>query len=215
MEHFFRRADLLDPAVVHHHDAVGHFERFFLIVRHQNARDVNLVVQPAEPGPQALPHLGVERAERLVQQQHLAARRPAPGPARRAAAGRRKAATETACRGRRAAPAAAARGRGDRFPRSTAACFARPHAQAERHVLEHAHVAEQRVVLEHEADAALGGGPMGDVLVVEADARARVGVRRVEAGDDPQQRRLAGAAGPSRATSSPSWIDRLTSRSAW
>jgi hypothetical protein len=30
--HLFRRADLLDPAVVHHHHAVGDFERLFLVV---------------------------------------------------------------------------------------------------------------------------------------------------------------------------------------
>ena len=30
-----------------------------------------LVVQPAQPGPQVLAHLGVERTERLVEQQHL------------------------------------------------------------------------------------------------------------------------------------------------
>ena len=52
-------------------DAIGQLERFFLIVRDEHARQVNLVVQPPQPAAQLLPHLGVERAERLVEQQHL------------------------------------------------------------------------------------------------------------------------------------------------
>ena len=71
VEHFLGRAGLLDAGVVHDHDAVGHFESLFLVVRHEHAGDVDLLVQPPQPGPQALPHLGVEGAERLVQQQHL------------------------------------------------------------------------------------------------------------------------------------------------
>ena len=49
-------------------------------------------------------------------------------------------------------------------------------------------------MLKHEADAPLRGRPVGDVLFVEADSRPRVGVGRVQPGDDPQQRRLAGTA---------------------
>ena len=37
----------------------------------EDAGDVELVVQPAQPAAQLLAHLGVERAERLVEQQHL------------------------------------------------------------------------------------------------------------------------------------------------
>ena len=67
---------------------------------------------------------------------------------------------------------------------------ARLHAQAEGHVVEHRHVPEQRVVLEHEADLALAHVLVGRVLAVEQDAA--VG-RVLEAGDDAQQRRLAAA----------------------
>jgi hypothetical protein len=65
-----RRADLLDPAVVDHHDLVGDLERLLLVVRDEDGGDVHLVVQPAQPVAQLLAHLGVERAERLVEEQH-------------------------------------------------------------------------------------------------------------------------------------------------
>ena len=79
IEHLLRRARLFDPAVVHHDDPVGDFEGFFLIVRDEDGRQVNLFVQPAEPLPQLLPHLGVERPERLVEQQHPRLHRQGPG----------------------------------------------------------------------------------------------------------------------------------------
>ena len=65
---------------------------------------------------------------------------------------------------------------------------ARLHAQAEGDVLEHRHVAEQRVVLEHEADVALAGAVAQRILAVDPHF---AGIRPVEAGDDPQQRGLA------------------------
>ena len=57
--------------MVHDHDAIGDLEGFLLIVGDEDAGDVNLVVQPAQPLAQLLAHLRVERAERLVEQQHL------------------------------------------------------------------------------------------------------------------------------------------------
>src|SRR6185436_6186681 len=68
-----------------------------------------------------------------------------------------------------------------------------PHAQAEGDVLEDRHVAEEGIVLEHEADPALANVGVGCVLAVEEDG-ARVG--HLEAGDDAQQRRLARARRP-------------------
>ena len=65
----------------------------------------------------------------------------------------------------------AAPSRGSRA--SLGRCAARLHAQAEGDVLEHRHVAEQRVVLEHEADLALAHVRVGGVLAVEQDAAAR------------------------------------------
>ena len=64
-------AGLLDFAVVHHHNFIRHFQRFFLIMCHQNAGDAQLVVNVAQPGAQLFAHFGIERAERLVEQQKL------------------------------------------------------------------------------------------------------------------------------------------------
>ena len=58
------------PIRMHQHHAVGDFERFLLVVCDEDAGDVQLVVQAAQPAPQLLAHLGVERAEGLVEQQH-------------------------------------------------------------------------------------------------------------------------------------------------
>ena len=65
------RADLLDLAVGHHHDRVGDLHRLLLVVGDEHRGDVDLVVQAPQPGAQLLAHLRVERAERLVEQQHL------------------------------------------------------------------------------------------------------------------------------------------------
>ena len=64
-------ADLLDPAVVHHRDLVGDLHRLLLVVRDEDGRDVHLVVQAAQPVAQLRAHAGVERAERLVEEEHV------------------------------------------------------------------------------------------------------------------------------------------------
>jgi hypothetical protein len=74
-----RRAHLLHLAVVHQHHAVGHFQRFFLVVGDEDRGDVQLVVEPAQPAAQLLAHLGIERAEGLVEQQHPRLHRQRPG----------------------------------------------------------------------------------------------------------------------------------------
>ena len=65
-----RGADLLDLALAHHHDAVGKLKRLFLVMGDEDSSVPGLVVDFAEPTPEVAAHLGIERAERLVQQQH-------------------------------------------------------------------------------------------------------------------------------------------------
>ena len=66
-----RAGDLLDPAAVHDDDLVGDLHRLLLVVRDDHRRRVRLVVQPAQPDAQLGADARVERAERLVEQQHL------------------------------------------------------------------------------------------------------------------------------------------------
>ena len=65
-----RALDLLDPAFAHHHHAVGKLERFLLVVSDEHGGVPRLVVQFQQPTAQIAAHLGVERAERLVEQKH-------------------------------------------------------------------------------------------------------------------------------------------------
>ena len=65
------RAGLRDAALVHDDDVVGDLHGLLLIVRHEQRRDVAPVVEAAQPLAQLDAHLGVERAERLVEQQQL------------------------------------------------------------------------------------------------------------------------------------------------
>ena len=117
----------------------------------EDAGDVDLVVQPAQPAAQLLADLGVERAEGLVEQQHLGLHRQRPGqrdplalPAGelvRIAVGQPVELHQLEQRMHRLLIS----GFGGRVP-------ARPHAQTEGDVLEDGHVPEQGVMLEHKAD---------------------------------------------------------------
>ena len=74
-----RGADLGDAALVEHRDPVSDLQGFFLVVGDENAGDAHLVVQFPQPAPQFAPHLGIQRAEGFVQQQHLGFDRQGPG----------------------------------------------------------------------------------------------------------------------------------------
>ena len=64
-------ADLLDDAVVHHGDLVGHRHRLELVVGDVDRGRADPVVQRAQLADHQLAELGVERAERLVHQEAL------------------------------------------------------------------------------------------------------------------------------------------------
>ena len=189
LDDLIRRTVLFDSALVHHHDPVGELERFFLIVRDENAGQMDFGVQPAQPPPQLLPDLRIERAERFVEQQHpgldgqrARQRDSLPLPARQL---RRVPAAEVIELHERQQivhfAADLALGKTD---------HARTDAHAERHVLENRHVPEQRIMLEDESDAAIPRIAPCRVVSVEQH-RSRVGP--LEAGNDAQERRLAGA----------------------
>jgi hypothetical protein len=147
---------------------------------------VHLIVQPTQPVAQLLAYLRVERAERLVEQEHLGLDRECAGE-------------------RHALPLPTGQLRRitigelievDELEEFHDAPFdlvlrALANRQAERHVLEHGHVLERGVVLEDEPDVAVLRRQLGRVGAGDLDD-AVVGV--FEAGDDAQQRRLPAAA---------------------
>ena len=47
-------------------------------MRHQDGRDADLLMQPSQPLPKLLAHLGIESAERLIEQEdaRLSGQRP-------------------------------------------------------------------------------------------------------------------------------------------
>ncbi len=182
-------ADLLDLALVQDHDPVGELKRFFLVVRHEDRGVAGAVVNLAQPAAQLTAHLGVERAERLIEQKQPRLDRERAGKcdALALAAGQLIwkpliEAGELDEVEQRHHPIA------DRL--LIGAGLAGAHAQTEGDVLEHAHVPEQRVALEHEADVALLHGLAGGVLIAEQDA-ALIG--KIEARNQAQQGGLARA----------------------
>ena len=66
-----RRADLLDPAVVHDDDLVGHGHRLDLVVGDVDRGGLQPLVQVLDLGAHRDAQLGVEVRQRLVEQEHL------------------------------------------------------------------------------------------------------------------------------------------------
>ena len=65
-----RGADLHDPARVHHRQPVGHGQRLLLVVGDVEEGDADAFLQRLQLDLERAAQLGVERAERLVEQQH-------------------------------------------------------------------------------------------------------------------------------------------------
>jgi len=69
VEHAWR-VELLDPAVIEHGDAIRHRQRLALVVRDEHERDAEPPLQILQLDLHFFAQLQVERAERLIQQQH-------------------------------------------------------------------------------------------------------------------------------------------------
>ena len=147
---------------MHDADAVGKREGFLLVMRDQDRRHVQLALDLADGPSQFLADLGVQRAERLVHQQHLrpVRERPCDGNALLLPA-----------RELRGEPVIHAL-KGDELEQFLAAraAFRALHladAQRELDVLADRHVAKQRVVLENEPHVALARIDVGHVAAME------------------------------------------------
>ncbi len=180
------RGDLHHVPRAHHRHAVSERERLGLIVRHVDGGQPELVEQLRQLVEQPVAQPPVERPERLVEEKHawFGGERSGQCDALLLAARERsdRAVLES--------------GEADELEKLGGTRLDRvglvaAHPQAEGDVAEDVAMGKESVVLEDEADAAPVRRNAVEVLAVEHDP-ARV--RKLKAGDDSQQRRLAGAA---------------------
>ena len=180
-----RRADLLDPALGHDDDRVGHAQCLLLIVRDEYERDAGGLLDVLELLLHILAQLQVERGERLVEQQHARTAHECArdGDALLLSAGQA-----------RDVAALKARELDERehFVDLLLDLVARQLllAQRERHVFKHVQVGEESVALKDGVDVALVRRDVVDALAKEENVAL---IRRFEAADHAQGRSLAAA----------------------
>ena len=179
---------MLDPALIHHHDPIGHLHGLLLVVGHDHGGDVHFIVEIAQPGPQLLTDLGIEGAERFIQQQHARLHRKGPGQGNPLAL----AAGEL---GWEAAAVALQLDKIEQFIDAAfnGVPFPAPQLQAKGHVLAHGAVLKQGKVLEDKAHLPVLDGAFGGLFTGNPDAAA---VASLQAGDQAQQGAFAGARWP-------------------
>ena len=160
-----RTARFEQASQIHHADAIGHRERFFLIVRDEHGRDVEFTLNLSNRAPQLLADLGIECTEGFVEQQHLRLVRQCA---------RHCNALLLTARQLRRQPIVHPfeRHQSQQLLAASAAigCLGATHAQGKLDVVAHRHVLEQRVVLEHQTDAALARRDMRNVVPVQCNS---------------------------------------------
>ena len=179
------RAHLLDDALVHHRDRVGHGHGLLLVVGDVHEREAHFGLDPLELDLHRAPQLEVERAERLVEQEHLGLVDEGPGQ-------RDPLLLAAGELGRLLAPLCLELDQGQHLVDLPLDVLGLPSTQPEGDVLVDVQVREQRVVLEHRVDRPPVGLGVGDVLTRKRD-RSRGG--GLQARHHPQRRGLAAARG--------------------
>ena len=137
-----RRPGLADPAVGERGDATGEHRRVVEVVRDEEHGQVQLVEQLSQLEPERGARMRVERGERLVEEEHAGIARERPCEADALPLPARQLARPRACE------------MGDAKPLQQLGCTG---TRAVGDVLGDRHVWEERVVLEHEADAPVLG----------------------------------------------------------
>ncbi len=177
-----RRADLVGHARVHHNHPVGHGHRFDLVVSNVERGHTKLPLQFADLDPHLHPQLGVEIGQRFVEQEHrrlahdgAAHRDPLPLPAGQ----RARLAVEVV----RQLQHLRRRGHAVGDFRLGHACDFQPIG----HVVEHAHMRIERVVLEHHGDVAIHRLDLVHAVAADADIARRHGLQPC---NHAQQRRF-------------------------
>src|SRR5262249_1713819 len=185
---FSGRGHLLDRSARHHRDAVRHGQRLLLVVGDEDGGDAVRALQALDLDLHVEAQILVERAERLVEQQHLRI----GGKAARERGALLLAAGELA---RLALGELAHVHQRKHLGHARADALARPllPLEAVGDVLRHPHVREKRVIPEPQAGPAPARGQMVDGLAIEQHAALALADK---AGHDAQQRGLAAARRP-------------------
>ena len=175
-EHFVGQTRLQHAAAFEHQQFVGEQRGFHRVMRDQNGRCVELVLQRQHLLAQRRPKRRIERRKRFVKQQQAG---------RADQRSRQRDALLLAERQR--VRAAAVRGREARAARSRP-WPAGSAPSRKRELLGDCQMGKQTVVLRHIGDAARRGFERGDILAIEHDAAAIAGL---DAGDHLQRQRFA------------------------
>ena len=185
-----RRSDLHQPAGLDHADPRRHGHGFGLIVGDIEDGGAEIGLDALEFEPHLAAQLGVQRGQRLVHQidRGRAHQRPAD----------RDALHLPARQLRRLVVQLGFDVQQTRhfFHFGADLGFRHPadrRTQRKSHVLEHAQVRIQRILLEHEGDVTIGRRIAGDVAPADPD---RTAIRHLQSGDEAQGRGLAGARRP-------------------
>ena len=178
-----RRADLLDVTTVHDHDGVRHGQRLLLVMGDVNKGDAGGLLDALELDLHLLAQLEVQRAERLVEQQHarLHDQSARNGNALLLAARQRGHVPHLK-------PLQPHQGQHARDLLLDLACGQLADMQAKGYVFCNVQVREQRIALEHRIDLPLIRRHVVDALALEQDVARR---RRLKPAQDAQRGRLA------------------------
>ncbi len=174
-------------AIVHHGDAIRHRHGFFLIVRHIDERNAHLLLHGLQFVLHGLPQFQIKCAQRFIQQQDRRFFDQCASQRHPLLLSTGKLTGLTVRQVRQA----------HQFECFQRACFGLGfidtfHTQTELHILQHGHVREQGIILEHGVHGAVKGRHMLHRLPTNENLPLR-GI--FKSCDHPQRSRLAAAAG--------------------
>ena len=173
----------------HDRHAIGQFQCFVLVVRDEHTGEADLLLQFAQPAAHFLAHARVQRAKGFIQQQDARLDGQRTGQCHALALSARELVRQAIAIARQLHQLQQLAHAPAHF-RCRRSLRTRADVQAKGHVLEHAHVPEQRVVLEHETHLPVARIARDHVHAVE---QHRAAIREIQPGDDAQQGRLARA----------------------
>ena len=183
----FRRADLLDIALVHDDDRVGHAQGLFLVVGDEDEGNAQFLFDLDEFQLHTAPQFAVQGAQRFVQEQdpRLIDDGPGDGHALLLAAGQVDDVGMFI-----AVEVDQFQGIADLVADIIAGLAV--DFRTEGDIFGDVHMGKKRIILEHRIDLAPVRRQLGDIGSLKEDAPF---IRRLKTGDEAERRRLAAAAG--------------------